>query len=188
MSRPNRTVEATQAQITDMFAQSTAVLAQPNSDTFERFERRGGIQQALIYVMVAAVVSAIIAAIFAPFHGDVTVLGQLFSRLIGIPAQFFLFTGLVYLIGKNLFKGTGTYPEVAYSFALFYVPLSILSTLVMLVPLLGWIAGLVISVVMIYFGFLAVRSSMNLRDSVSAGVTLLLSGIASFWIMVLFLS
>ncbi|MFC3861593.1 YIP1 family protein [Deinococcus antarcticus] len=187
MSRPNPTVDATKAQITDMFAQSTAVLAQPNPSTFERFERRGGLTQAMIFVMVAAVVSAVVAAIFAPFHGDVTVMGQLLSRLIGIPAQFLIFTGAVYLIGRNLFKGTGTFDEVAYSFALFYVPLSILGTLIGIVPVLGWLAGLVITVAMIYFGYLAVQSSMNLRDTTSSVATLILSGIVSMWIGVLFL-
>ena len=187
MSRPNPTVDATKAQITDMFAQSTAVLAQPNPSTFERFERRGGLTQAMIFVMVAAVVSAVVAAIFAPFHGDVTVMGQLLSRLIGIPAQFLIFTGAVYLIGRNLFKGTGTFDEVAYSFALFYVPLSILGTLIGIVPVLGWLAGLFITVAMIYFGYLAVQSSMNLRDTTSSVATLILSGIVSMWIGVLFL-
>lgn len=179
MSRPNPTVQATQAQITDMFAQSTAVLSQPSAQTFERFERRGGLNQAMIFVMVAAVVSAVIAAIFAPFHSDVTVIGQLLTRLIGIPAQFLIFTGAVYLIGKNLFKGTGTFNEVAYTFALFYVPLSILGTLLGIIPVLGWLAGFVIMIAMIYFGYLAVQSSMNLRDTTSSVATLVLSGIAS---------
>lgn len=187
MSKPNPTVDATKAQITDMFTQSTAVLAQPSAATFERFERRGGLSQAMIFVMMAAVVSAVIGAVFAPLHGDVTVMGQLLSRLIGIPAQFLIFTGAVYLIGKNLFKGTGTFDEVTYSFALFYVPLSILGSLLGLIPLLGWVAGLLITAAMIYFGFLAVKSSMNLRDSVSGAATLILSGVISMWIGLLFL-
>lgn len=186
MTRRPSTAQATQTQIQDMFAQSTAVLAQPSPRTFERFERRGGMTQALIYVVLAALVSAVIAALFAPLH-HLGVADQFFTRLIGIPAQFALFTGLVYLIGRHLFRGTGTYPEVAYSFALFYVPLSILSSVIGIVPILGWLVGLVVSVAMIYFGFLAVQSSMNLRDRVSAGVTLVLSGVASFWIALIFL-
>ena len=173
------------AQLQDMFAQSTAVLAQPSPQTFERFERRGGLNQALLYVVVAALVSAVIAAIFAPFHREVSVLGQFFGRLIGIPLQFFAFTGLVYFIGRSLFRGTGTYPEVAYTFALFYVPLSIVGTLLGIIPVLGWLVGLVVAVAMIYFGYLAVQSSMNLRDTVSSLVTLVLSGVAYFVVGVL---
>ncbi|CAM4375483.1 YIP1 family protein [Deinococcus marmoris] len=164
----------------DMFAQSTAVVTQPSVATFERYEKRGGLQSAFIYVMVAAVVSALIAALFSFFHSDVTFFGQLFSRLITIPVQFLIFTGAVYLIGGSLFKGTGTYPEVAYTFALFFVPLSIIGTIIGIIPILGWLVSFVISLAMIYFGYLAVQSSMNLREQVPAIATLVLAGIANF--------
>lgn len=163
----------------DMFAQSTAVITQPSVATFERHEKRGGLQSAFIYVMVAAIVSALIAALFSFLHSDVTFFGQLFSRLIGIPVQFLVFTGAVYLIGGSLFKGTGTYPEVAYTFALFFVPLSIIGTILGIIPILGFLVSLFITVVMVYFGYLAVQSSMNLREQIPAIATLVLSGIAS---------
>ncbi|MDO4244638.1 MAG: YIP1 family protein [Deinococcus sp.] len=173
-----RTTEPT-ARVADMFAQSTAVLARPASQTFERFERRGGVASALLYVLVAAVVSGMVGALFSVFHSDVTFWGQLVSRLIAIPLQFLVFTGAVYLIGRGLFRGTGTYPEVAYTFALFFVPLSILGSLLGLIPLLGWlVVGPIISLLLAFFGFLAVQSSMNLRDPVPAGVTLVLSALA----------
>ncbi|PNY82142.1 YIP1 family protein [Deinococcus koreensis] len=169
----------TKAKVQDMFAQSVAVLTQPSPATFERYERRGSLNSALLYVMVAAVVSAAIGAFFALFQSDVTFFGQLISRLIIIPVQFFVFTGLVYLIGKNLFKGTGTYPEVAYTFALFFVPLSIVSTLIGIIPILGWLVSFLIGLVMIFFGFLAVQSSMNLREQGQAIATLVLAGLAN---------
>lgn len=162
-----------------MFAQSTAVLAQPAPRTFERFERRGNVSSALIYVALAALVSAVVAAFGSFFHSDVTFFGQFFSRLIGIPAQFLIFTGAVYLIGRHLFGGTGRYSEVAYSFALFFVPLSLIGSLLGLIPILGWlIVGPLVTLAMVFFGFLAVQSSMNLRGAVNAGVTLLLAGLA----------
>lgn len=169
-----------EARFTDMFAQSTAVLTQPSVNTFERFERRGGTQQAFTYVALAAVVSALIAAFFSFFHSDVTFFGQLISRLVIVPLQFLVYTGAVYLIGKNLFKGTGTYPEVAYTFALFFVPLSIVSTLIGVIPVLGWLVSFLIGLVMIYFGYLAVQSSMNIRDQAQAIGTMVLAWLASF--------
>lgn len=177
-----RTTEPT-ARVADMFAQSTAVLARPTPQTFERFERRGGVASALLYVLVAALVSGMVGALFSVFHSDVTFWGQLVSRLIAIPLQFLVFTGAVYLIGRGLFRGTGTYPEVAYTFALFFVPLSILGSLLGLIPLLGWlVVGPVISLLLAFFGFLAVQSSMNLRDPVPAGVTLVLSALAYLFV------
>ncbi|WP_027459845.1 YIP1 family protein [Deinococcus murrayi] len=173
MSAPTRI----QATLQDMFAQSTAVLSRPSSQTFELFERRGGVQQAFVYVGLAALVSALIAALFAPFHEGVTVLGQFLSRLLLIPVQFGVFTGAVYLLGRQFFRGTGRYEEVAYTFSLFYVPLSILGTLLGIIPILGWLVSLLVTVALVAFGYLAVQSSMNLRDPVSAGLTLLLAAL-----------
>ena len=166
-----------QASFADLFAQSAAVLSRPSPETFELFERRGDTRQAFLYVGLAAVVSAVVAAIFAPFHEDVTVLGQLLTRLILIPLQFAVFTGLVYGLGRLLFRGTGSYAEVAYTFSLFYVPLSLLGTLLGIIPIVNWIVSLGVTLALIFFGYLAVQSSMNLRGAVQAGVTLLLSAL-----------
>jgi Yip1 domain len=168
------------ASIQNMFAQSTAVLAQPSVATFERFEKRGTTQQAYIYVLLAALVSGLIAGFFALFRSDVNFIGQFLTPLIIIPLGFAVFTGAVYSIGKALFKGTGTYPEVAYTFALFYVPLSIVGTVIGIIPILGWLVGVLIALVMVFFGFLAVQSSMNIRTNGEALGLLVLSGLAFF--------
>ena len=164
-----------------MFAQSTAVLTQPSVATFEKFEWRGGVQSAFIYVLIAAVVSAIVSALFAPLH-NVSFWGQFFSQLIGVPVGFAVFTGAVYYIGKALFKGTGTYPEVAYTFALFYVPLAIANSLIGWIPVLNIIMGILVALALIYYGFLAVQSSMNVRTNGEGVALLILSGIA-YWIV-----
>ncbi|WP_424951407.1 YIP1 family protein [Deinococcus sp.] len=172
MTQPNP-----QATIQDMFPQSVAVLSQPSVAAFERFERRGGVSEAYIYVALAALVGALISAFFGIFHSGVNPLTQFFSRLIFTLVAFGVFTGLVYVVGKYLFRGTGTYAEVAYTFALFFVPISIVSTLIGVIPILGWFISWLLSLVTIYFGYLAVQSSMNLREQVPAIVTLVLSGI-----------
>ena len=181
MSLPNP-----QATVQNMFAQSAAVLSQPGVATFERFERRGGVREAFIYVLLAALVSGLVAALFAllPFH-HVGVGEQFLNRLISIPAQFAIFTGLVYFVGQRLFRGTGTYPEVAYTFALFFVPISIASTVIGIIPVLGWLVSFLLGLVNIFFGFLAVQSSMNIRDQGSAIVTLVLSWIGAILVNLL---
>lgn len=177
MRQPNPTQPNPQATISDMFPQSVTVLSKPSVASFEQFERRGGTTEAYIYVALAALVSAVIAGFFGIFHSDVSAIGQFVSRLVQTLLGFAVFTGLVYLIGKNLFRGTGTYPEVAYTYALFFVPLSIVSTVIGIIPILGWFISWLISLVIVYFGYLAVQSSMNIREQVPAIVTLLLSGL-----------
>jgi Yip1 domain len=175
-----------QATIQDMFPQSVAVLSKPSVATFERFERRGGTTEAYIYVALAALVSALISGFFGIFHSGVNPLTQFLTRLIFTLVGFAVFTALVYLVGKTLFKGTGTYPEVAYTFALFFVPITIVSTLIGIIPVLGWVISWLLSLVNVYFGFLAVQSSMNIRDQVGAVVTLLLSGVGYFIVLGIF--
>ena len=167
MTQPNP-----QATISDMFPQSVAVLSKPSVATFEQFEKRGGTTEAAIYV----VVGAIIAGVLGLLKGGV---GGLLAGLLGTLIGFGVFTALVYVVGKNLFKGTGTYPEVAYTFALFYVPISVVSSVIGIIPILGALVAFILGLVNIYFGYLAVQSSMNLRDSTSAIVTLVLSYIGS---------
>lgn len=174
----NDVARAAEAQFSDMFAQSVSCLSQPSVATFERYEKHGGVVQALMYVALAALISGVVAGFFAIFHENVSVLAQFFSRIVGTIFQFFAFTGLVYGIGKALFKGTGTYPEVAYTFALFFAPVTILVALIGWIPLINFIMPLIALIALIYFGFLAIQSSMNIRDQTNALITLVLSGVA----------
>lgn len=165
----------TQATIGSMIPQSLAVLTQPSVSIFERYERGGGVRQAFTYVLLVALISAVISALFAllPFHA-VNPLLQFVARLITVLAGFFAFSYAVYFVGRSAFQGTGTFDEVAYTFSLFYVPIAIVTTIVgAFIPLLGWL----LSLLNIYFGWLAVQSSMNIRDQGKAIIVLVVAGI-----------
>ena len=162
----------------DMISQSRAVLTKPSVATFEKFEKGGGLKEALIYMAIAAAITGI----FGIFGGLGAFLNGIISTLVG----FVVFTFLVYWIGKQQ-GGTGTLDEVAYTFALFWAPISVLSGVVMLlltitiigiflVPLVA-IAALVAQ---IYFAYLAVQSSLNLEPGGKVWLILVLSAIGSF--------
>jgi hypothetical protein len=175
-----------QVSIPEMVNQSRAIITSPSVATFERYERHGNLTNAAIYVAIAAVISGIL--------GLVTGFGGLLSGLIGTLIQFFVFTGLVFFIGKNLANGTGTWDEVAYTFSLFWAPLAVIGSLVgavivllafipiinILAGLAGLVIGLALLVVNIYFGYLAVQSSMNITDQGKAILTLVLASVGSF--------
>ena len=171
------------ALITDMFSQSLVVLSKPSVATFERFEKRGGMQQALIYVGVGAV----IVGLFSIFGGLLAFLGGVISTLLG----FLTFVFVTHAVGQSQ-GGTGTLDEVAYTFSLFWMPLSIVGALLFLVvSLLGVLTlglgflllplvGLVVIAVNVYFGYLAVQSSMNLYNGGSkVWITLVAAALAS---------
>ena len=161
----------------DEMRQSLAVLMRPSVRTFELFERKGGVNEALFYVLLASLVSAAVAGAmaFLPWHADISPGVQFMNRLLIVPLQFVIFTGTVYFVSKQFFRGTGSYAEVAYTFALFYVPLSLLNSAVGWIPVLGFLVSLLISLALVYYGYLAVQSSMNIRQGKNPAVTLLVS-------------
>lgn len=187
-----------QSTLPEMVAQSREVLQSPSVPVFERYERRGTTTNAAIYVAVAAVIAAVLGLVgtFLPGPPDPGIGGFIGGLLSGL-VQFFVFTGLVYLLGKNLYNGTGTWDEVSYSFALFTAPLIVIGALVgfvvtlfawvplinLIVGLIGAIVGILLLVVQIYYGYIAVQASMNLRDQTQAVIVLVLSFIVTAVVM-----
>ena len=164
--------------VPDMIGQSRQVLTRPSVDTFERFEDRGGLREALIYVGLFAV----LAGLFGLDDGITGFLENIISTLLG----FVVFTYLVYWIGKRQ-GGTGTFDQVAYTFALFWGPLAVVLavlTLIMVITIIGIffipLLGIAFLVANVYFAYLAVRSSMNLERGGKTWGTLILAGLGAF--------
>jgi hypothetical protein len=184
-----------QTTLAEMAAQSRDVITNPSVATFERYEKRGSIGTAGVYILVAAVLAGILGFIPALISAG---LGGAFSTLIlgvvGALINFVIFTGLVFYLGRNMANGTGSWDEVAYSFALFIAPLAVLGgvlslivglliwipVLGALIGLAGFLVGLLILLAQVYFGYLAVQSSMNIHDSTKALIVLVLSAVGAF--------
>jgi hypothetical protein len=177
------------ALITDMLAQSMTIMTKPSVDVFERFERRGNMQQALIYVGAAALVSGIVGLLSGGLGG--LLLGFLVAMV-----GFLVFTFLVYFIGKSQ-GGTGTQDEVFYTFALFQAPILVISAVLSLIgwlfgfiPILGFLVGIVVFlasvlvwILNVYYGYIAVQSSHNFKtqqQQSQALITLIGAAIAAF--------
>ena len=118
----------------------------------------------LISVLIMGVVSSVLATISSLIWGGTqmaflppeyreamavgagsNVVCSLCSTLIGTAIGFYLSNGLVYL-GARIFGGTGDFTTQAYLASLFAVPVGIVSGLVGLVPCVGLIAVLAVSV------------------------------------------
>jgi uncharacterized membrane protein len=161
-----------------MVSSSISVLTQPSVATFERYEKRGTLQMALIYVGITAV----LAALFGLLGGVTGAIGGFISVFI----NFLLFTGTTYYVGKSQ-GGTGTFDEVAYTFSLFWVPLSLASSLlglILTITIVGIcllpVLAILTIVAYVYFAYLAVQSSMNLIDRNKAIITLAAAGLVTF--------
>ncbi len=168
----------TQASIGDMVNQSREVLTKRDTATFETFENKGGLREAMIYMAIAAAITGV----FGLGDGVGGFVRGILSTLIG----FFVFTYLVFFIGKQQ-GGTGTFDQVGYSFALFYAPLTVIFaaiTLILVITVVGIllvpVVGILAIIANVYFAYLAVQSSMNLTDNGKVWVTLILAGLGSF--------
>jgi hypothetical protein len=166
--------------LSEMINSSIVVLTKPSVSTFEQFERRGTLQTAMIYLAVAGVVGAVVGFLAGMLPGPPSPIVAAITGFINVFILFFLFTGTTYLVGKNQ-GGTGTFDEVAYTFSLFWVPLSILSA----IPIIGICLSPVVLVAAIFFAYLAIQSSMNLGDTTKAAITLAVSAFVSVFAYVL---
>lgn len=180
-----------QSSLAEMVAQSRDVISNPSVGTFERYETRGTTVNAAIYIAVAAAIAGVIG-----IYGGI---GGILSGAINALIGFFVFTGMVFYIGRNVSGGTGTWDEVAYTFSLFIAPLTVVGALLglvvwvfsfipvlnVLVALLGALAALLILLVQAYFAYIAVQSSMNIRDQGKALTTLGLAVLGTFVIQII---
>ena len=163
--------------IQTMISQSIQVLSKPSVATFEQYENHGKVREAVIYMALAALITGVLG-----LGGG---LGGLVSGLLVTILGFLAFSYLIFFIGKSQ-GGSGTFDQVAYSFSLFYAPLSVLFGVVglillitvvgiLLIPFLG-IAAIAANV---YFSYLAVQASMNLTESGKIWITLIGGAVAS---------
>jgi hypothetical protein len=169
--------------ISEMMGQSRSVLTKPSVATFERFEKQGTLAEALIYIGLAAAITGI----FGLAEG----LAGFIANIVGTLVGFLVFTYLVHWIGKQR-GGTGTLDEVAYSFALFWAPLSVLfgiASFILVVTLVGIVLlpllALAALALNVYFAYLAVQSSMNISGGGATWTVLLLAALGAFLVNVI---
>lgn len=153
--------------LSEMLNQSITVLTKPSVQSFEQYEKRGGVREGFIYVGVAAAVAAIVAALFGLLGG---ILGALIAgafALIGPLIGYAIFSYVLYFVGKQQ-GGTGTQDEVFYSTALYVAPLLAVVGIVSNIPIIGCLAlpvTLALGIYQIYLGYLVAKASMNLDQN-----------------------
>lgn len=164
--------------ISQMLTQSRDVLLNPSVATFEKYEKLGTVRDAIVYIALASV----IGGLFGLTEG----IGGFLRNVIATILGFLVFTYLVHWLGSRR-GGTGSLDEVAYSFALFWAPLSVLISLVTLVLVLTLIGVFLIPLVAlaglalnVYYAYLATQASLNLQAGGSTWSVLLLAALGSF--------
>jgi vacuolar-type H+-ATPase subunit I/STV1 len=173
-----------------MINSSIVVLTKPSVATFEQYERRGGVRDALTYMGVAAALAGVVSFVFGLITGGV---GGAISGLItgGVVPMvgFVIFASVLYFLGRQQ-GGTGTQDEVFYTCALYTAPLLAITGVVSAIPLLNCLllpVTLLLGLYQLYLGYLASRSSMNLDQS-KAIISVVVAILAQFIIGVIIAS
>jgi hypothetical protein len=145
-----------------MFNSSRAVITSPSVATFEEHEKND-LQAATIYVAIAAAINGLLTAIGVAISNTpgASFIGALIGAVVFTLIFFYIYMGIVYLLGKA-FGGTGNFGELAYDIALFSAPLSVVGSLLGIIPILGGIAALVLGIYQIYLTYLGIQSGLNL--------------------------
>jgi hypothetical protein len=154
----------------------------------------------LIYTLIGAVISAILAAIRSAIFPaaidpeqaaqleqlgmDPATLsaqtggigGAVVGTLIGATIGFFIYYGIVYLLGRA-FGGTGQFGELAYDVSLFAAPFGVAYGILNFIPFLGGIAGFALWAYSLYLTYLGIQSGMNLPGNKALYVILILFAI-----------
>jgi hypothetical protein len=127
--------------------------------------------------------AGVVGAVFGLLTGGIAgLIGGLVIGIVGPLLSYFVFSFLVYTIGKSQ-GGTGSQDEVFYTTSLYTAPILAVTGIVNAIPFLGCLllpATFVLGLYQLYLGYLATRSSMNL-DQNKAIITVVLSIIA-MWI------
>lgn len=100
-------------------------------------------------------------------------IGDAIGAMIGTIIGSLILWGIIYGLGRA-FGGTGTFGELSWDLSLFSSPLSVIGTLLNLIPLLGGIAAFALSIYGFYLGFLAIQSGMNLPSNKALYVILIM--------------
>jgi hypothetical protein len=160
-----------------MFNSSIAVLTQPSVATFEEHEQNN-LTWALIYVSIAGVINAVLSAIGASISGigNTSIIGAVFGGLLVTIVGSLIYWGIVFGLGRA-FGGSGEFGELAYDLALFGAPLTVVSSVLGLIPILGGIAALALAIYNFYLSYLGIQSGMNLPKDKALYVILILVAI-----------
>jgi hypothetical protein len=178
------------ARLSRMLRQSVDVMLHPTVRAFNYYGARALDSDTLLYVTVGVVLIGLVNNLVV---GSVDIIGLAYA-VVNQLFQFYLFAGLTYFVGRQ-FGGMGSFPTVAYTFVLFYVPIAVLAAALIwaliLLPIslpslgpLSWLQliRLVELAALAFYAYQAVQAALYIRRPRDAALTVLI-GLAALWLI-----
>ena len=173
------------------------VLTQPGEPVFEqeKLNPNGTLQTALIWMVIAGVVAAVFGLISGAIGATsaaamisqmglppeveaqmgpmITAMsGGNVAAIITVPVVFLIGTFILHLLAKML-GGQGEYSTFAYLSSAFQAPLTIVSSILAVIPFLGGCVALIIGIYGYVLSFFAVKANYGLTSGRALAVVLI---------------
>lgn len=171
------------AQLSRMLRQSADALIHPNVRVFNYYGARASDSETLLYATLGATLIGLMNQLI---FGNLDLIGLAFYVVNQLFA-FYIFAAIAYFVGRQ-FGGMGGLPTVAYTFALFYVPIMVLPAVLIAALFLLRIAPplqLVWPLQLIALGcyaYQAVQAALYIRRPRDAALTVLIA-LAGLWLI-----
>jgi hypothetical protein len=170
------------------------VLTKPSAQTFAEEMGKASWDITWIQLLIYAIIVAILgylrtlimpasynytgsASALPPSTYQAITAGTSFGLIILIPLFFFIGVGIVYAIAKA-FHGTGTFLQQGYTTLLYSVPIGILSSLIGLIPIVGWLVGIAVGIYAIVLNVFAIMAVHRLSGGKATAVVLIPAAVA----------
>jgi hypothetical protein len=125
----------------------------------------------LLSVLIMAVVASLAGAVGALLQDAVAPFAGLCGGLLGGFISFYLSAGIIY-VGARIFGGKGTFGGQAYLQSLFFVPLGIVQWIVTVIPAVGPVLSVVVTIYNLVLSVRAVKVSHKLSTGKAVGAIL----------------
>ncbi len=132
-------------------------LTKPSTDFFAREMPNANWTTILVGAGIAAVVSAIFSIIRV---GGAT---GIISGFIGSVIGLLIGSGILYLIATTIGKGRGNFMVQTYLYSLFSIPISLVSSVLGIIPVVGSLLGIALSIYSLYLTYLMLQPAHNMN-------------------------
>ncbi len=133
------------------------VLTKPSTDFFAREMPNANWTTILVGAGIAAVVSALFSII--RFGGAAGIIGGFIGSVIGLLVG----SGILYLVATTVGKGRGDFMVQTYLYSLFTIPISLVSSVLGIIPVVGGLLGLALSIYSLYLTYLMLQPAHNMN-------------------------
>ncbi|NIO44678.1 MAG: hypothetical protein GTN36_03955 [Candidatus Aenigmarchaeota archaeon] len=144
--------------------------------TFKKEKKNATLGEGALHIAVAGLISGFISGIYqmffgaafasylspfaSAFAGPMIFLASLILTPIMAVIGWLILSGILYIFAM-LFGGKGSYTTQSYLYAIYYAPLSIISSILVLIPIAGWILSFVLMIYGLYLLTMALKEVHN---------------------------